>query len=144
MLFLIVLFIALGWAGWLWAWGRDRYTSVSGLGLPPSPFAAPPASRLSAPRNQNGARQRRREVLGSAVVAFFLCLLLARSWAPMWLPTVGSLAFLVWYGAAVYRIEVGNGESVVPSLQQRFGPVLEDGPSATETSQIRPPLQRLE
>lgn len=137
MLFLAVLLIALGWAGWLWAWGRDRYSSVSGLGLPPSPFAAPPASRLSAPRSSANARQRRRQVLGSAGVGLLLSFLLARAWAPMWVPTIGFLVFLVWYGAAVYRIEVGKGAPVAPSLQNRFGPVLEERPD-TDVAQVGP------
>ena len=61
MLFLTVLVIALGWAGWFWAWGRDRYVSGSNLGLPPNPFAAAPTSPWSAPNNRAGARLRRRQ-----------------------------------------------------------------------------------
>ena len=136
MLFLVVLVIALGWAGWIWAWGRDRYTASGGLGLPPSPFAVAPASRLSSPRDSAGARMRRRQVLGSAGVGLLLAFLIARAWSPMWVPTIGIAAFLGWYGLAVYRIETGNTGPAVKTIQQRFGPVIDDQAPPVETDRF--------
>lgn len=126
MLFLTVLFIALGWAGWLWAWGRDRYIAGSGLGLPPSPFAPAPSSRLAAPIDRRSARRRRREVLVTAGVMTLLSLLLARAWSPLWVVTMMSFAFLIWYGWAVYRLENGGStELTFDAVQARFGPVVD-------------------
>ena len=69
---------------------------------------------------------RRRQVLGSVSVGVLLTFLLARAWSPMWLPTVVLFAFLCWYGLAVYRIETGDTEPALRSIQQRFGPVVDD------------------
>ena len=123
MLFLTVLVIALGWAGWFWAWGRDRYVSGSNLGLPPNPFAAAPTSPWSAPNNRARARLRRRQVIGTLVAFTLFGFVMARAWAPMWVPTVASLGFLVWYGWAVYRLENEGSGPTLESVQQRFGPV---------------------
>lgn len=128
MLFLTVLVIALGWAGWLWAWGRDRYVSGSSLGVP-NPFAHAPVSRLAAPHDQVGARQRRREVLGTLVVTTLLSFLIARAWAPMWVVAAMSFFALLGYGWAFYQLENGGAGTAIGSLQQRFGPVPETGPA---------------
>ncbi len=133
MLFLVVLLIALGWAGWLWAWGRDRYVSGSSLGLPPNPFAAAPTSRLAAPNDRIGARRRRREILGTLAVVALISLVLARAWTPMWAVTAVSVVALLSYGWAVYRLEAGGARPAMDSLQQRFGPVPEaDSPQRTQ------------
>ena len=135
MLFLVVILIALGWAGWLWAWGRDRYVAGD-LGLPPNPFISPPASRLAAPNSWSGARQRRREVLGTLALCCVLGAVLAQAWSPMWVFTVASLGLLLWYGWAVYRLEVGGTDAARESIQKRFAPVPESDP----TKRVREPL----
>jgi len=139
MLFLVVLVIALGWAGWFWAWGRDRYTAGTSMGLPPSPFNAPPASSLGPPRNAVSARRRRREVLGTVSAGVLVSFLLSLAWTPMWFLTLSLFAFLCWYALAVYRLENGTETSTVRSLQNRFGPVLDEDASRPAI----PPSQRL-
>ena len=126
MLFFIVVVIALGWAGWLWSWGRDRYVSTPGLGLPPNPFGPTPTSRFGAPQSRSHARRRRREVLGSLVVGVLISFLLSQAWALLWAVTVVGAFLLGWYAVAVYQLENGGDRSIGASFQDRFGPVLDD------------------
>ena len=109
MLFLVILVIALGWAGWAWAWGRDRYISGAGMGLPVSPISGRPPSALGAPRTPGMARKRRREVLAALVVAALLTLLLARAWSVIWALHLLVDIALITYGWAVYTLESGAG-----------------------------------
>ena len=135
VLFFVVLVIALGWAGWLWAWGRDRYVSGD-LGLPPNPFAAAPTSRLAAPNTQSKARQRRREVLGTLAVVTLLSILLARAWSLMYVIAFASLCASLSYAWAVYRLEVDGTGPTIESMQRRFGPVVEtEGPAPSPSPQ---------
>lgn len=105
MLFLVVLVIALGWAGWFWSWGRDRFVSNAGLGLPPNPYAPLPVSALAPPRNAAMARRRRREVLGTLGLLALLTLLVARVWSPAWVVNVPVVLAFAGYACAVYSIE---------------------------------------
>ena len=127
MLLLVILIIALGWAGWFWSWGRDRYVSNSGVGLPPSPLATRPMTApmtvLSPPRTATMAKRRRREVLGALATLALLTFLLARGWSILWpLQLAVDLSFLA-YGWAVLSIErpaalSAEGRALVrPSLQ---------------------------
>ena len=54
----------------------------------------------------------------------------------MWVPTIGIAAFLGWYGLAVYRIETGNTGPAVKTIQQRFGPVIDDQAPPVETDRF--------
>lgn len=133
MLYLVILVIALGWAGWFWSWGRDRFVSNTGLGLPPSPLAPRPPSALAPPRNATMARRRRREVLGALALAALLSFLLARAWSPVWAMHLLIDVALAGYSWAVYRIECGPvPERPSFSLQSgapmgRLQPVLDGG-----------------
>jgi len=127
MLFLVILMIALGWAGWLWSWGRGRYVSNAGLGLPGNPLAPRPMTALSLPRTANMARRRRREVLGALALLVLLTFLLARAWSFLWtLQVVADVSFLA-YGWAVLSIErpsaVSREERAV--LRSSLQPVLD-------------------
>lgn len=105
MLFLVILVIALGWAGWVWAWGRDRMVSNAGFGLPGSPMGARSTSPLAAPRNPTMARKRRREVLVALAVAALFSLLIARSWSAFWVAHLLIDGALIAYAWAVYSME---------------------------------------
>jgi len=109
MLFLVILVIALGWAGWAWAWGRDRYISGAGIGLPTSPISGRHPSALGAPRTPGMARKRRREVLFALAFAALLTLLLARAWSAMWVLHLLVDVALIAYGWAVYTLESAAG-----------------------------------
>lgn len=132
MLFLVVLIIALGWAGWFWSWGRDRFMSNSGLGGLPDPFAARAPSVLAPPRTAAMARRRRREVLGALGLCALLTFLLARSWSPMWTLHLAIDVALLAYGWAVYSLErpaaavTAFGERpMAPARRSRLQPVLD-------------------
>ncbi len=128
MLFFVILIIALGWAGWFWAWGRDRYVSQSGLGLPPSPFGPQPHGPLGTPRTLGRARRRRREVLAALVTGIVLSYLIARSWSPMWVATLGLIIATGLYGRAVYLLEnpETRGRGELATLRSRLAPVVDD------------------
>jgi hypothetical protein len=142
MLFLVVLIIALGWAGWFWSWGRDRFVSNNGLGLSPNPFAPRPASPLSAPRTASMARRRRREVLGALALAALLSFLLARAWSLLWTVHIAVDLALIAYAAAVFMHErpsvqsLDTNSSVSPlatraiEVRRRLHPVLDPSVSA--------------
>lgn len=126
MLFLVILVIALGWAGFFWSWGRDRFVSNAGLGYPPNPFAPAPVSALAPPRTAAMARRRRREVLGALGLLALLTFLIARSWAPMWVINVPVVLAFAGYGWAVYSIERGPREVNEPiAARLRLQPVLD-------------------
>ena len=126
MLFLVVLVIALGWAGWFWSWGRDRFVSNSGLGLPPSPFAPRPISPLSPPRTAAMARRRRREVLGALCLMALMSFLIARAWTPFWTVQLLIDLALLTYGWAVLTIERPQpGEESRTVTRPRLQPVLD-------------------
>ena len=132
MLFLVILVIVLGWAGWFWSWGRDRFVSNAGLSLPPSPLAPRPRSALAPPRTAVMARRRRREVLGALALAALLTFLIARAWSPMWTLHVLVDIALLGYAWAVYTLERGPIQprrSVTTPLQtspkMRLQPVLD-------------------
>ena len=136
MLFLVVLIIALGWAGWIWAWGRDRFMSNRGFGIAPGPLSGRSASAFGAPRTASMARKRRREVLVALGVSAVLTLLLARGWSALWILHIAIDLALIAYGWAVYNIEQGHpasGRSDGPpsvlrtSPRLSLQPVLEDG-----------------
>ena len=141
MLFLVILIIALGWAGWFWSWGRDRMLSNNGLGIVPNPFAPRPVSPLSAPRTASMARRRRREVLGALALAALVSFLLARAWSLLWTLHVLVDLALIAYAAAVYALERANVEplgsriSMVPAVaraaqvRHRLQPVLDSSES---------------
>lgn len=123
MLFVVILVIALGWAGWFWSWGRNRYVSNAGLGLLPNPLAPRPMTALSPPRTATMARRRRREVLGALALLVMLTFLLARAWSLLWtLQVLVDVSFLA-YGWAVLSIERPGTDSrderavMRPSLQ---------------------------
>lgn len=140
MLFFVILIIALGWAGWFWAWGRDRYVSKSGLGLPPSPFGPQPQSPLGAPRTSVRARRRRREVLAALATGVLLSFLIARNWSPMWLVTIGLLGALVAYGRAVYLFENPEArDGIETPFRARLGPVMDDQRVMSRPGPIAPP-----
>ena len=127
MLFLVILVIVLGWAGWFWSWGRDRYVSNAGPGLPSNPLAPRPMTALSPPRTATMARRRRREVLGALALLAVLTFLLARAWSVLWpLQLVIDGTFLA-YGWAVLSIErVGNPvREQRAALRQSLQPVLD-------------------
>jgi hypothetical protein len=105
MLFLVVLIIALGWAGLFWSWGRGRFVSNSGFDLHSNPFAPRSTSPLAPPRTAVMARRRRREVLGALGLMALITLLVARAWTPFWtMQVLVDLALLV-YGWAVLTLE---------------------------------------
>lgn len=131
MLFFVVLAIGLGWAGWVWAWGRDRYVSQSGLGYAPNPFAAPAPSFLGSPLTNADARRRRREVLAGLGSLWIVSFLIARAWGPMWVVTVAITIAAIAYAIAVYRLEAPEASQPI-SFQQRFAPVPD--PSVTRLS----------
>lgn len=140
MLFLVILVIALGWAGWFWSWGRDRYVSNTGVGLPPNPFAPRSPSALAPPRTPQMARRRRREVLGVLALVALLTFLLARAWSLMWtVQVLADVAFLA-YGWAVLTLErprLSNDSGAVarPSLQpvlDGMGPRHQPGPKVEQ------------
>ncbi len=121
MLFLVILVIALGWAGWVWAWSRDRFISGSGIGLPGGALSGRPPSALAAPRTPTMARKRRREVLAALVVAALFTLLLARSWSVLWAVHLLVDVALIAYGWAVFTLESNGAPRNVP---QQSGPLL--------------------
>jgi hypothetical protein len=126
MLFLVVLVIALGWAGWFWSWGRDRFVSNSGLGLPPDPFMARAPSAFAPPRTPAMARRHRREVLGALGLCALLTVMLARTWSPMWSLHVMTDLALVVYAWAVYSLERPRlGNEPGPVARRRLQPVLD-------------------
>lgn len=127
MQFFVVLLIALGWAGWLWAWGRNQLIERNGLGLPPSPLGPPTTSRFGVPQNPTDARQRRRQVLAGLALGLITSVVLARAWAPLWALAVGCAFLLGWFAVAVYQVESGSPERPIgQSLAERFGPVVDD------------------
>jgi hypothetical protein len=139
MLFIVVLVIALGWAGWFWSWGRDRFVSNSGLSLAPNPFAPRPVSPLSPPRTAAMARRRRREVLGALALLALMTLLIARVWTPFWTVQILIDVALVTYGWAVLNLErPPQGQPSRTVARPRLQPVLDGagprhqpGPSKT-------------
>lgn len=104
MLFLAVLVIALGWAGWIWAWGRDRFLSNRGFGPVSGTLGGRPSSAFSTPRTMSMARKRRRDVLIALAIAALLTLLLARAWSVLWIAHLLIDAAIVVYGLAVRAV----------------------------------------
>ena len=114
---LIFILIALGWAGVVFAWARDRVGTDTGrlpLGAPrPSlrpegPFAPPRTARM--------ARRRRREVLVALVVGVVCSFLLARAWSALWTVHVLFDVALVAYVWAVLALERPGLVSARPTL----------------------------
>lgn len=128
MIFLIVVFIVLGWAGWVWAWGRDRYqaTGVNSLTMGTGGFGTPAPTALSAPRTARAARRRRRQVLASLVGALVISLLISLSWTPWWFVTILLAATLAVYARAVLQLERPvTGAEQLPPLRARLAPVVD-------------------
>lgn len=137
MLFLVILVIAIGWAGWFWAWGRDRYVSGSGVGLSVGALLPRNSSALAAPRNATMARKRRREVLAALAVLAILTFLLARSWSALWAIHLVVDIGLVVYAWAVYSIENGPARALsltssplMTNPRMAFQPILDDSLNA--------------
>lgn len=126
MLFLAILVLALGWAGWVWAWARDRASSSYGLAIP---FGARPTSRWGMPQSPAMARTRRRDVLivlaGVAIVTF-VC---ARSWSLLWaLHGLADIAFVA-YAVAAFGVEQRARPKgpLLASPRLSLQPIVDDG-----------------
>lgn len=133
MLFLVILVIAIGWAGWFWAWGRDRYISGSGSGLPVGARLPRNSSVLATPRTASMARQRRREVLVALTVLAGLTFVLARAWSALWAVHLIVDVGLVVFAWAVYSIENVRPRTLdrtpsplVTSPRMAFQPIVDD------------------
>lgn len=124
MTFLVFLLIALGWVGWLWAWGRDRMLG-GGPSLHMPSLQTGPRGPLAPPRTAAMARRRRREVLAALGLLVVSTFVLARAWSAMWavhvLVDVAFLAYL-WAVCSIERPDL---------LQSRpsFGPVVDHAPA---------------
>ncbi len=102
MLLLVIVIIALGWAGFAITWGRDRVRSTTGGGLMPDPYATHQSSLFDVPRTEEMARTRRQQVFAGLVVAAVLTYVMTRLWSVMWgvhlLVDVALIVFAVaWY-----------------------------------------------
>lgn len=121
MTFLVFLLIALGWVGWLWAWGRDRMIGGGSPSLHMPSLQAGPRGPLAPPRTAAMAHRRRREVLAALGLLVLSTFVLARAWSPMWaLHLLVDVAFVA-YLWAVCSIERPDLLRSRPS----FGPVVE-------------------
>ncbi len=128
MTFLVFLLIALGWVGWLWAWGRDRMVGGGGPNLHMPSLQAGPRGPLAPPRTAAMAHRRRREVLAALALLALSTFVLARAWSPLWAVHLLVDVALVAYLWAVCSIERPDLLQARPS----FGPVVEPAaPRAT-------------
>ncbi len=126
MTFLVVLLIGLAWAGWLWAWGRDRFMAghgFGGSGIPQMSSIQRPPGPLATPQSAVMARRRRREVLGGLALAAVTTLVLARAWSLLWSVHLIIDLALIAYAWAVWQIERPQDDSGRPAVT--LGPVLE-------------------
>lgn len=135
MTLVIVVFIALGWAGWFWAWGRDRYRSGNGLGVGlgaplGSVVPAPPrgaSGLLAAPRTAASARRRRREVLAALASASVLSFWIASKWSPFSAVTVILVMAFGLFAWATYQLEAPTNASGAPAPRRSpFMPVIDE------------------
>lgn len=102
MLPIVILIIALGWAGFALTWGRDRMRSNNDFRLPPDPYAVRRSSFIDVPRSEEAARVRRQQVLTGLIIAAILTFLMTRLWSIMWglhlVVDVALISFAVaWY-----------------------------------------------
>lgn len=132
MLFLAILVLALGWAGWLWAWGRDRV--ASNYGLSSRAIGSVSHSRWATPRSASDARTRRRDVVVGLLVGALVSFVLAKSWSALWVLHGAFDIGLVSYGFAVLRLEqrlpspIGAPASpLLTAPRMTLQPLLDDG-----------------
>lgn len=134
MLFLAILILALGWAGWLWAWGRDRVATNHGFAL--SPLGGRSGGRWAMPRSAAMARTRRRDVLVGLFVAAMVSFVFARSWSVLWVAHGLIDVMLLGYAVAVLSVEqrsvhrsrpaVGRVSPLLAAPRMALQPIVED------------------
>ncbi len=135
MLFLAILVLALGWAGWLWAWGRDRVAANHGFA--PIPLGGRSSGRWAMPRSAAMSRTRRRDVLVGLCIAAMVSFVFARSWSMLWVAHGLIDVLLLCYGIAVVSIEQRSMQSPRPAVgavspllaapRMSLQPIVEDG-----------------
>lgn len=135
MLFLAILILALGWAGWLWAWGRDRVAANHGFA--PSPLVGRSSGRWAMPRSAAMARTRRRDVLVGLCIAAMVSFVFAQSWSVLWVAHGLVDVMLLGYAIAVLSIEqrsmprsrpaVGAVSPLLATPRMALQPIGEDG-----------------
>ncbi len=119
---LLFILIALGWAGVLWAWARERVAtgSLAAGSSFPSLAGPRPDGPLAPPRNARMARRRRREVLATLAVLALSTFVLARAWSALWMLHLlvdASLIAFLWAVVTLERPELGS--------RPRLGPVVD-------------------
>ncbi len=69
-----------------------------------------------------------------------LSFLIARSWSPMWVVTMGLFGALIAYGRAVYLFENPEArEGNESPLRARMGPVMDDQRVMSRPGPVAPP-----
>ncbi len=113
MLFLAILVLALGWAGWLWAWGRDRVAANYGFSM--GAVGRGSGGRWGMPRTSTMAHQRRRDLLfalGGLAVASFVG---AQTWSALWLLHGIIDCLFLAYAVAVVGVERSSQSTLLAS-----------------------------